>query len=276
MGAKIFMRCCCVMSMMWRLIERHMSLLFMASVAVSCDVTSDYVTPLQGGGKERFCSIAYAKSLYEGYPYTFSGECFLRGVVTANDRYGNLYKRIVVEDSSGGLEIKLDRQDLYNDYFVGDSVVVNCYGLTLGAYGGLVQLGGASVDGYETSYIAASDIEHHLISTGGKAPSVEPLVLTMDALEYSHISRFVKFEGVQFVETGGGRCWTEGDEATDRILTDKHGNTIAVRTSARAMFAGELLPIGSGSISGVLSYFNKSYQLLVCRLTDVDMENARF
>ena len=49
-----------------------------------------------------------------------------------------------------------------------------------------------------------------------------------------------------------------------------------MRTSSYARFAGKQLPKGSGSVTGILSYFRTTPQLIILREQDVQLTNARF
>ena len=86
----------------------------------------------------------------------------------SEDRSGNVYKSLYIQDETGGIELKLGKNGLYNDYKLGQWVYVKCSGLTLGAYNGMVQLGWESNDSkYETSYIEVQ----YIIDTYSEARS---------------------------------------------------------------------------------------------------------
>lgn len=91
------------------------------------------------------------------------GSAVIKGVVSTTDQPGNFYKSFYIQDATGGIEIKAGKNGLYNDYLPGQTVYVDCEGLTLGMYGykdgsyggmGMVQLGFSDPSGsYETSYL---------------------------------------------------------------------------------------------------------------------------
>lgn len=101
-------------------------------------------------------TILDLKKLYTtpGTPVTISDDIVIGGQVISEDRSGNVYKSLYIQDATGGIELKIGKNGLYNDYKLGQWVYVKCSGLTLGAYNGMVQLGWESNDSkYETSYI---------------------------------------------------------------------------------------------------------------------------
>ena len=87
----------------------------------------------------------------------------IKGRITSTDKPGNFYKSLFIQDETGGMEIKIGKNGLYNDYKQGQTVYVKLDGLTLGMYGyktgnyggmGMVQVGFADPSGeYETSYL---------------------------------------------------------------------------------------------------------------------------
>ncbi|HOY72036.1 MAG TPA: DUF5689 domain-containing protein, partial [Tenuifilaceae bacterium] len=93
-------------------------------------------------------TIAELKSVYPGSLFQLSDTTFylrdsiiIEGTVISDDKEGNFYKSIFIEDSTGGIEVKLNKTTLYNDYKRGQKVVVLCNDLYLGDYGGQIQLG---------------------------------------------------------------------------------------------------------------------------------------
>lgn len=230
-------------------------------------------------------SVAFIKSLYRGYPYTFTENYRIRGCVVSTDRSGNYYKALSVADSTGAIELKIDCERLYERYMMGCMVDVSCNGLTIGSSGGMLQLGTSPVAGYETGYISAEDLETVIRITGFADKRVEASVRTIDGLAGSDVGMLVAFAGVQFVEGGNGMMWCDPDECdpsgfrdTDREVTDAEGNILTVRTSRYAGFASWVLPAGSGSIEGILTVYNEKFQLCVIKpeLLYSSMTGGRF
>lgn len=222
-------------------------------------------------------SVAYLKSLYASSPVEVKYDIFIRGRIVSSDRSGNFYKTLCVEDETGGIAVRIDDEEIFRNYGLDKMVKINCNSLTLGAYGGLVQLGIASSDGkYQADPIPAYLIPSFLIPDGEPDEYPEPPLLAIDKLAPEHLSRFIEIEGVQFEESVLDLLWSEPDSDTDRMLVDKQGNKLAVRTSRFAKFATWILPSGSGSVRGVLSYFNGNYQLVLNEAYDAVLENGRF
>lgn len=93
-------------------------------------------------------TIAALKSRCTGAQAAVTEDITIEGVVTGNDLYGEFYKTLVVEDTSGGISIAVDATELYVDYPVGTAVTIHCNGLFLCDYGGKVMLGTRPTDEY--------------------------------------------------------------------------------------------------------------------------------
>ena len=99
-------------------------------------------------------TILELKSLYKNAPVKIEDNIIIGGQVISEDKSGNIYKSIYIQDATGAIEVKIGKNSLYNDYKLGQWVYVKCSGLTLGAYNGMIQLGYEDASGeYETSYL---------------------------------------------------------------------------------------------------------------------------
>ena len=138
----------------------------------------------------RITSIADLVSGYTiGQPKVLSNTV-IKGVVTTTDRPGNFYKSFYIQDETGGIEIKVGKNGLYNDYLLGQTVYVDCEDLTLGMYGyksgnyggmGMAQLGFSDPSGsYETSYMEIPLLidAHVLRGNPSELHPVTPAVIT--------------------------------------------------------------------------------------------------
>lgn len=99
-----------------------------------------------------------------GSPWVMDENIVISGVVSTTDRPGNFYKSFYIQDETGGIEIKVGKNGLYNDYKQGQRIYIDCRDLSLGMYGyksnygnGMVQIGFKDPSGeYETSYLEST------------------------------------------------------------------------------------------------------------------------
>lgn len=148
--------------------------------------TFDYGVPPEAGytHPEANTTIAELKALYNKQPLKIDQDIVVKGQVISSDRSGNVYRSLYIQDETGGLEVKIGKTGLYNDYKLGQWVYVKCSGLTLGAYNGMLQLGYQDPSGsYETSYIDVQMILDTHVFKGEIGTPVAPVELDETALK---------------------------------------------------------------------------------------------
>ena len=138
-------------------------------------------------------TIAQLAAMYEvGKPWVIDKDIVIGGKVSTNDQPGNFYKSLYIEDGTAGMEIKIGRNGLYNEYKPGQTIYVKCKGLTLGMYGfkdgsyggmGMVQVGYEDPTGeYETSYLEHPVLVERHIVKGPYGDPVEPVEIGVSQL----------------------------------------------------------------------------------------------
>ncbi len=130
-----------------------------------------------------------------GTPWTVNENIIISGVISTTDQPGNFYKSFYIQDETGGMEIKIGKNGLYNDYLPGQRVYVDCRDLCLGMYGyksgaaygnGMVQLGFTDPSGeYETSYLEAPLLIDSHVFKGSVEGEVTPVELSEQQLPKS-------------------------------------------------------------------------------------------
>ena len=89
--------------------------------------------------------------------HTITENVWIKGQVVSDDKSGNLYREIYLQDATGGIDLKLGKSSLYSDYKLGQWVYVKCQDFCIGSYNDMPQLGlepdNTTTNEYETSYI---------------------------------------------------------------------------------------------------------------------------
>lgn len=223
-------------------------------------------------------SIAELKALYlPGKLTKIEDDIIIRGVVVADDRSGNFYRSFVFQDASGGIEVLINLTDYYNFYPIGRELAINCQGLYLGEYNGVVQLGGYTyLEGGSEQLGDIVDFNQR-ISRGMIIGAPEPAVRTITSLGPQDISTLIKLENVEFSFSEAGLTFSDafGRQTLNRTIQDCGGNTIVLRTSGFATFANEAIPEGNGSLTAIYNVFGSTKQLYIRNLGDVQMDGAR-
>ena len=151
----------------------------------------------------RFTTIADVKDMYKANgsrPYKVDKNCVIKGRVTTSDQVGNLYKSLYIQDETAGIEIKIGKNGLYNEYKLGQWIYVDCAGLTIGDYNGMINIGYEDpTNEYETSYLEHSYIIDNHIFKGEYGDPVEPkLISEADLHKKENLGRLVTIENLKY------------------------------------------------------------------------------
>ncbi len=147
-------------------------------------------------------TIADLKAMYKANkgPITIEKNVIIGGQVTTSDVVGNIYKSIYIQDSTAGIEIKIGKNALYNEYKLGQWVYVDCAGLTVGDYNGMIQVGYKDLTGeYETAYLEHQYIIDNHVFKGEQAEPVQPVVITeADLKKETNLGRLVTIKDLTY------------------------------------------------------------------------------
>ncbi len=148
-------------------------------------------------------TIAEVKQMYidnGNKPITIEKNVIIGGRVTTSDKVGNLYKSLYIQDKSAGIEIKIGKNGLYNEFKLGQMIYVDCNGLTVGDYNGMIQIGYSDPTGeYETSYMEHQYIIDAHVFKGAYGNPVEPVVITeADLKKKENLGRLVTIKDLTY------------------------------------------------------------------------------
>ncbi len=219
-------------------------------------------------------------------------DVIISGIVVADDKSGNFYKQLFIQDTTGAIQILLDAYSLYGSYPVGRKVYVKCKGLTLSDANNNMILGvKANISGLPSvEGIPGSVVNQYLVGGSLNNP-VTPLNVTLADLGTNmnnrYINALVKLDGYEFIPGDTSKTYSDTSaykSTQNRLISLGCGSSIqtVVRTSAYASFAAQRLPKGNGSITAIYTIFKSSptsstttKQLLVRDTSDVQFYNGR-
>lgn len=262
-------------------LSRYAAFFVVGLIVITACVDHDFDKPPQPIAEIGFdpnSSIAELKSKYASGKFTtITNDFLIHATVVADDKSGNFYKTIVIQDSTGGIELKLNRTGIYTDFPVGMKIGLKCKGLTIGDYNGLIQLGlGTYQNG---NYTNLSGIEDVLIDSyvfkGPKNQSIVAKKKTISTLTAQDISTLIQLDNIEFARSDTGTTYADvvAKVSVNHTLTDCNKNEILLRTSNFADFAGTLVPSNNGTITAILSKYQSDAQLYIRNLSDVQFVN---
>lgn len=246
----------------------------------SC-LKKDFDTPPDESGVDPGLTITHTIAQLKSLPQTqIDSDVVISGIVCMDDRSGNYYKKIVIQDATGGIEVLIDQTNLYTDYPVGRKIYIKCKGLTLGTYHGLSQLGGAPDARGSLTSIGGTTINEYIVKANF------PNVIKVDTLTYSELktpgqnaarlNTIVAIRDVQFADADAGVPYAPATATFNRALaTCSASGGIVVRSSNYANFQPILTPTGKGVIVGLYTRYDDAAQMIIRDTTDVRMYEPR-
>jgi hypothetical protein len=254
---------------MKNILQYALLLLTISVVFVAC-VKQDFDAPpaFQDCEVESNTTIAQLKQLFQvGGSVLIEDDLIIEGVVVADDRSGNYFRSLIMQDETAGIEVRFNATDLYNDFPIGRRIYIRCKGLSVTDFNGLIQLG-----------TIESALVRQTVCRGPRNQPITPLDITIEELNNTHMSTLIRLTNVQFVNASSGVPFANaaGLQSINHFLEscDTDGQII-LRSSGYADFANELTPTGSGTITAIYSVFRDDQQLFIRNPSDVQFNQDR-
>ena len=217
--------------------------------------------------------------------YTTTGGIvdYIEGYVISSDEGGNFFKSMYVQplDKSKGFNISLD---LYNNYAgkyqPGSKVFVKLNGLAYGNPTSFAQgltFGAPPTDKFVVDRLSDSVAESYLIPSCDAVSEdllVNKITIAQARSSDAYVNTLVEFTDVQFKDTSVGGVFASQTSDTNTTISDG-ANDFVIRTSKFSKFGGSIVPKGNGTIRGVLTKYNSTYQIVLRTLRDLKLTKPR-
>lgn len=183
--------------------KRILSILTL-SLLISCNIEpTDIFDEDNGGSGAAEVTVMELKSLYRTSTQQIVEDITIEGLVVANDMFGEFCNRIFIQDESGGIEIYVDGDELFNDYPLYNRVKIYCSGLWLAKRGG--SDGTLVMGDYPTSYdvvdmISTTNFTTRIQSNATSSEPFTPESYTLSEIDESLVSSSFVIESLRFVD----------------------------------------------------------------------------
>ncbi len=203
----------------------------------------------------------------------------IHGRVTTSDEESNVFKFLVIQDETAALTFSIDSYNLYLNYRRGQEIVMDVTDMFVGKYAGQQQMGDSSFyDVQKTPQVTFMSLERFQrkaelngVPEISKLDTIDietfaELLTNTPEVQRKYQSQFVRLKNVYF-EDAGKKKFSEyhvnTNDAQNRNIIDRNGQSITLRTSGYSTFWNEILPEGNLDIVGTLTYFNGSWRLIL-------------
>lgn len=204
----------------------------------------------------------------------------IRGVVVGNDRTGNIYKVMYIQDATAGIQIDIEATGLYNIMPVGREVFILCKGLYIANNNNMIKLATRVVE--NGSPVAGGIRQIYLdsyIKRGRLNQKIDTVIVSnVSMLNNNHQAMLVKFSNFEVAPADLTKTYadTSVNKANTNItLQSCGGQSIIMRSSGYANFAAVPVPQGNGTVTAIYTVFNTTKQLVIRDTSDLKLYGPR-
>ena len=205
-------------------------------------------------------TIADIRAMYNGVDTVFADDLTVRAVVTTDQTSGNFYKEAYIRDNTGAIKLRFTGSTSLS---IGDSVRFQLKGGRLTEYNGMLSVDDLDPDA--SNVILVNNV------------TVNPMVVSLDQVTGAMQSQLIQIDNVEFDAAEIGTTWADpiNKYSVNHNLMDCNANTVLVRTSGYANFAGDVIPSGNGSLIGVVGVFGNDVQIFIRTPNELTMNGTR-
>ena len=217
----------------------------------------------------------YKSEITSGGMKQITDACQIKGIVTSSDEGGNIYKNLYVVDGTGGLYLKIDKSSLYAEVAVGQCILFDLKGFWIGGYGQQPHIGGTP---YESNgQLRIGNItrntwaEHYKLIPDIEGLSAKPITTNdISALDIDKdFGKVVTLVGVKMKNANGTEVFAAGSSGSVDQEIAGQISSVVVRTSTFAKFAKMVMPTDKIDITGVISRYGDTWQILIRTISDI-------
>ena len=214
-------------------------------------------------------SIEVLHQLYDRGVRDIDEPMITYGVVSANDKSGNLFMSFMVESKGYALELLDGLYDSHARHPLGALVVINLEGLRMERRAGVLRVGLPTDESapYALDYMRSEAIVDRHIYVKHLASEVEPASVTLSNIDVRYAGRLICVEGLSYYaepleqSRWGGR----------HLFRDENLDSLWCETSDYAAFAHDNIPLGEVSLVGIYSVgVNNGRQRIIKLRSEMD------
>ena len=278
--------------------KKYIFLALAALLAASCHDNGNWDEPATQTGMEAYGNqnlratnlktIADVKARYSSVISSGSLEQVtepvqIHGIVVGNDEGGNIYQSLYLQDATGAISISISQAGLYGAFAVGQAVMVELQGLYIGGYGQQPQIGTTYTNpkngNVQTGRMSRYEwLRHYKLTDPIPGLTATPLEVTSlnGFTPERDACKLITLKGVELSAANGKKVFANsGDAANNQTAVNRNikgMSNVVLRTSTYADFANAVMPTGKVDITGIASYYNGTWQILM--RTEADIKPA--
>ncbi len=235
-------------------------------------------------------TVAEVRDAADAIVTQYKYDDIIEAYVVSTDEHGNFFKTISFQTLATdtqpaiGFSVPVDVSNTYIDYRLGNKVYIKLKDQYTDIYFGGLRIGTIYVNSYNEGGVGRLSQNTYKKVLIASCTQLSDQVLTKEItlselMNDSYLNTLVEVVDVQFSGEAMGRHYYESSNdvggGTNWNIEDKLGNKIYFRTSSFADFSTKEIPIGSGTVKGILTKYGTDYQLVARSEKDVNLNSKR-
>ncbi|MFT6935480.1 MAG: hypothetical protein ACJAUQ_001876 [Maribacter sp.] len=258
-------------------------LLMVLFVAASCinDRDFDALNAACKSDLQANASFSEVKGLYIGETIQIQEDLIIEGYVVSSDVTGNFFGVLHFQDTPSNpteaFQIEIDLRDFHLFFAVGDNIRIKLKGLYLGKSKEVYKIGGVftSFGNISVGRLPFNAVFEHVFISCDDRLEIVPTIIDISELSTIIAGTLVQINNAEFSLDELGLSFAVEREETIRVVFDCSDNEIGMRNSGFSDFQANLLPEGSGSITGLLIKENNDFYIQIRELDDIVFSEER-
>ncbi len=231
-------------------------LLTLVLLTAACSQKRDGEPPGPISPPEINATLSEIVGMCRDYCYMIDIPIVAEGVVSANDKDGNISNSLFIESDGVAVQIRVWHSELHSRYPAGCRVAICAEGLALGRYMGCVELGFANFAGgeYKCDYIYSEQLlDQTLYRLSESIQKPTPALMKISQIGERDYGRLITIENLSHVADDEDSSLNPTIEGY-HLFTDPDGESITTYVSPYADFAHKPIPDKPVAIKGILQY----------------------
>ena len=205
----------------------------------------------------------------------------IEGHIISSDQAGNFFNTLHIQEGffeeSRGIQLEIELRDSYLQFPLGAKVYVILKGLYVDIDNGMLKIGSArnNFGTLSISRIPTLKVDHHLLRSCDEPTEEHARLVKVDSPKVEQIGTLIKLEQIEFPPEVLGLNYAEEGQETERVFRNCEDKIMALLNSGYSDFQGDPLPVGNGTVRGVLIQKRNKFCIKIRDTNDLLFESIR-
>ena len=214
-------------------------------------------------------SIAYLQSIATERSIPITQDVYIEGRVVANDKLCEIEQGAVIADESGGIELKIENNNIDEIIPLFSHVRLRCSGLNIGREGARLVIGAKPTGEYVVDRLRSEELFNYISFLSDDITAPTTATIAIPEIDSRSVLRYVRFDDMELCaeEQGTKWCDVDAEDNSKYATTVRHfvrdRDTLRVVTSGECYYASELIPTTRLTLVGIIDWYDNDFALRI-------------